>query len=117
MIETELIERPSRWDVPFGREASDGGVALEPSDLDIDRLMQLEPFIYMNADSFPKNTPLDGILRNDARLRRYRRGDVIVRQGDYGNSAFLVLSGGVRVALAGLDPKSLGRSERKRKSI
>src|SRR5690606_22380671 len=35
----------------------------------------------------------------------------IVREGDYGHSAFMVLSGQVRVVLAGLSPQQLGRQE------
>lgn len=115
MIET--IDRPTRWDVPFGREVADDVRTGEPSDGDIARLVAVRPFSDMKSESFPKATPLEGILRNDARLRRFRRGDVIVRQGDYGNSAFLILSGSVRVVLSGVDSKALGRGEQKRKSI
>jgi len=117
MSETQAIDRPSRWDVPFGRELANDMRTGEPSDADVARLRTVEPFSRMDAESFPKLTPLEGILRNDARLRRYRRGDVIVRQGDYGNSAFLILSGSVRVVLSGLDPKALGRGEQRRKSL
>jgi Fe-S-cluster-containing dehydrogenase component/CRP-like cAMP-binding protein len=53
--------------------------------------------------------PLREILRNDVRLVRYAPGDIVVREGDYGHSAFLILSGRVRVVLAGLSPEELGR--------
>jgi Fe-S-cluster-containing dehydrogenase component/CRP-like cAMP-binding protein len=68
------------------------------------------PFAGMRDSTFPKSIPLKGILANDCRIRRYQRGEVIVREGDYGNSAFLVLSGSARIALDRLPPQSIGRT-------
>jgi hypothetical protein len=42
----------------------------------------------MNAEKFPKRTPLREILRNDTRILKLRKGEIIMRQGDYGTSAF-----------------------------
>ncbi|MDB6037933.1 MAG: hypothetical protein JWM99_1774, partial [Verrucomicrobiales bacterium] len=48
----------------------------------------------------------------------YKPGEIVVRQGDYGNSAFLILSGAVRVVLKPELPSSiLGRSETRRKGF
>ncbi|MFT7516071.1 MAG: Fe-S-cluster-containing dehydrogenase component/CRP-like cAMP-binding protein, partial [Candidatus Omnitrophota bacterium] len=45
-------------------------------------------------------------------------GELVLRQGDYCNSAFFVLNGSVRVVLQpGLDPEVLGRSQPKRKTM
>ena len=45
-------------------------------------------------------------------------GDIVVREGDYGNSAFLVLDGSLRVVLAPELPQSmLGRQSRRRKGF
>src|SRR3954453_19715123 len=93
------IPRPQRWDVPFGPITEE----------DIDRLLAIEPFRGIDASAFPTTVPLRGILRGDTRIGHYQTGDIVVREGDYGNSAFLVLSGSVRVMLERLDPTLLGR--------
>jgi Fe-S-cluster-containing dehydrogenase component/CRP-like cAMP-binding protein len=103
MPELEVaVTRPQRWNEPFG---------VMP-DAAIDRLLRVEPFRSIDATAFPPSLPLREILRGDTRLVNYESGDVIVREGDYGNSAFLILSGTVRVVLERLDPKLLGREDR-----
>src|SRR5258705_4651726 len=100
MPELEIaIPRPQRWDVPFGHM----------TETDVDRLLTIEPFRGIDASAFPPTVPLRGILRGDTRIGHYQAGDIVVREGDYGNSAFLVLSGSVRVMLERLDPTLLGR--------
>jgi Fe-S-cluster-containing dehydrogenase component/CRP-like cAMP-binding protein len=102
MAELEIaVPRPRRWDEPFGTMA----------DADIAALLRVEPFRSIDASAFPPALPLHGILRGDTRIARYQAGDVIVREGDYGHSAFLVLAGTVRVVLDRLDPKLLGRDQ------
>lgn len=96
------IPRPRRWDVPFGERMTEA---------DVDRLLAIEPFRGIDAAAFPPSLPLRGILRGDTRIVRYEAGDLIVREGDYGHSAFLVLAGNVRVVLERLSPQLLGRSE------
>ena len=56
---------------------------------------------------------LEGILRNDCRIQRCEPGEIVVREGDYGNSAFLVLAGSVRVVVDSLSPQQLGRTPTK----
>src|SRR5580693_9133837 len=92
------IKRPQRWDVPFQSELPET-LAAPMSEQDVERMMQIPLFRKMDASRFPKNTSLRDILLNDSRLRRFKTGDIIVRQGDYGNSAFIVLSGAARVIL------------------
>jgi Fe-S-cluster-containing dehydrogenase component/CRP-like cAMP-binding protein len=94
--------RPQRWDTPYGDPLRDE---------EVDRLLAIEPFRDIDPARFPATLPLREIMRNDARLLRFTAGDVIVREGDYGHSAFLILSGRVRVVLAGLSPEALGREE------
>ncbi len=107
MPELEIaIPRPQRWDEPFGR-MTDG---------DVNYLLKIEPFCRIDARTFPPTLPLRGILQGDTRIVRYEPGDLIVREGDYGHSAFLVLAGTVRVALERLSPKLLGRAERPRRT-
>jgi CRP-like cAMP-binding protein len=109
MKSTELeiaITRPQRWDVPFG----------EMTDTDVERLLHTEPFRSIDATAFPPTLPLRGILQGDTRIGHYQPGDVVVREGDYGNSAFLVLAGSVRVVLDRLKPSLLGRESTPRRS-
>jgi Fe-S-cluster-containing dehydrogenase component/CRP-like cAMP-binding protein len=83
---------------------------------EVDRLLQIPLFRQMDPTRFPKNTSLRDILLNDGRVRKFRKGDIIVRQGDYGNSAFIVLSGTARVVLDKLSDRVTGRQEPVRKS-
>ena len=116
MAQAQVIDKPKRWDLPFSRDLSNRVEQRDMSEADIEHLLSIEPFSRMDRQSFPKNLPLHDILKNDTRIRHYRDGDVVVRQGDYGNSAFLILNGSVQVILEGLDQALVGRGERERKS-
>jgi Fe-S-cluster-containing dehydrogenase component/CRP-like cAMP-binding protein len=86
------------------------------SDAAVERLLGIAPFRHMNAAAFPRSAPLADILRNDAGIRRYRKGEIIVREGDYGTSAFMVVSGAVQAVLSpGLPPAIVGRREPSRR--
>jgi Fe-S-cluster-containing dehydrogenase component/CRP-like cAMP-binding protein len=100
--------RPRRWDVPFGPDMTEEAV---------DRILAIPTFARIQADAFPPSTPLRGIIRNDARVVRFENGDIIVREGDYGNSAFFVLEGTVHAVLGGLPESLLGRSHPQRRSL
>jgi Fe-S-cluster-containing dehydrogenase component/CRP-like cAMP-binding protein len=94
------VTRPQRWDAPFGAEMRA---------IDVAHLLSIEPFRSIDPAHFPPSLALEEILRNDARLVRYAAGDVIVRQGDYGSSAFFIVQGRARVVLRGLSDETLGR--------
>ena len=68
-------------------------------------LFTLRVFGAIDQGQFPSTLSLQDIIRNDARIRRYRRGEVIIRRGDYGNALFVIISGVVRELLeqSGLD--------------
>lgn len=100
------ITRPQRWDEPFDPNLTDA---------DVDSLLQTPPFCDMDEAAFRNNIPLAGILKNDCKLHRFQRGDIIVREGDYGSSAFLIISGQALVSLKSLPPAVLGRGSRKPK--
>lgn len=103
------IERPQRWDAAFDPAMTDA---------DVERLLAIPPFSNMSPANFPKRTPLREILRHDTSIRRYRKGEIITRQGDYGTSAFLILSGTARVVLQpDLPPALLGRQAPVKKGI
>ncbi|HMO85907.1 MAG TPA: cyclic nucleotide-binding domain-containing protein, partial [Lacipirellulaceae bacterium] len=101
MVDMEVaVARPQRWDAPFGPDMTDASA---------DSLLAVEPFCSINPEAFPPTLPLRELLRNDVRVLHYAPGDVIVREGDYGSSAFLILAGQVRVVLSGLSQEELGR--------
>jgi Fe-S-cluster-containing dehydrogenase component/CRP-like cAMP-binding protein len=107
--DAQLMQRPKRWDAPFDAHMSDE---------DVDALLARPEFASINASRFPSAAPLRGIVRNDTRIVTYAAGEIIVREGDYGNSAFLVLDGAVRVVLPpGLPPNLLGRATDKKRGL
>jgi len=93
----------SRFDNPFDPE-----IKLE----DIERVLAEGALQSINPDAFPGNLSLKDLLRNDARFCTYRPGDIIVRIGDYGNSAMIILEGSVRVLRhQDVSEAELGRSK------
>lgn len=97
--------RPVRWDKPLDAAMT---AAI------VDRLLRVPPFSAMDAAAFPRATPLRDLLQNDTRLTEYEPGQIVVREGDYGSSALLVLDGRVRVTLDSLPPDTLGRPRQPR---
>ena len=103
------IDKPQRWDEPFSRDMTDS---------DIDFVLSIAPFNDMDASRFPDSFPLAEIIRNDTRVLEFSDGEVIVRQGDYGNSAFVVLLGHVNIILPpGVPESMLGRSDNRSKGF
>lgn len=101
--------RPQRWDQPFGSEMTG---------TDVDRLLGVPEIKAIESDKFPSSISLKGILRNDSRIIKYKAGDIVIREGDYGNSAFLILNGSLRVVLApGLPGEMLGRRKIQKKNF
>jgi Fe-S-cluster-containing dehydrogenase component/CRP-like cAMP-binding protein len=102
------ISKPQRWDIPFGEDMTEARV---------ERLMQQPPFSRIDESKFPSSAPLRGIFLNDARLRRFEDGDIVVREGDYGSSAFFIVSGAVQVILDSLPAQMLGRRVSEKKNF
>ena len=107
---TATISRPQRWDVPFDSKMDAAAV---------DSVLAIAPFSRIDPTNFPKSTPLRDILLNDTSLRSFRKGEVIVREGDYGNSAFFIIRGSVKVALGkdAIPATLLGRRETHKKNF
>lgn len=97
--------RPQRWDKPLDETMTARTV---------DRLLRVPPFNAMDPAAFPRATPLHELLRNDTRVTEYEPGQIIVREGDYGSSALLVLDGQLRMTLESLPPESVGRPPKPR---
>lgn len=85
-------------------------------DADVEQLLRIRPFKAMDASLFPAKNSLHKILKTDTRIRRFDAGEVIIRQGDYGDSAFLILTGSVYVSLD-IEESLLGRTKPKRKGL
>lgn len=94
------IERPQRWDKPFDPAMNEAVV---------DLVLSREPFLSMDPTKFSSKVSLEGIIKHDCRLLDLERGDIIVREGDYGSSAFLILDGTALVSLKSLPSNLLGR--------
>ena len=103
-----ILDRPGRWDASFDPEMPES---------EVERILTIEPFNEMDAAKFPKRTPLRDILQHDTRIRKFRKGEIVVRSGDYGTSAFMIMSGSVRVALTNLPASILGRAVSHKKGI
>ncbi|QTN34036.1 cyclic nucleotide-binding domain-containing protein [Akkermansiaceae bacterium] len=104
---TRKAAKPDRWDDPMDPNMTDA---------DVEGLMAVEPFCVMDEKAFPSSMPLREILRADTAIRSYQPGEIVVRRGDYGTSAYLVLGGEVEVILKPhLDPRLLGRAATEKK--
>jgi len=99
--------RPQRWDTPFG----------EMDDADVKEVLSRVSFASIDQSLFPDDISLKEIIKNDCRMRRYVPGDLIIREGDYGGSAFYIIDGNLRVVLNSLPEKLLGRKTIKKKGV
>jgi|GEM_PF-123225 len=107
MAEVAVLERPKRWDVPFDPDMTES---------DINMVMGRPEVTAIDHDRFPAHMPLEGIIKNDMRVVRFPARSIIVRQGDYGNSAFLLLEGVIRSDMSdAIASRFIGRSTQKKK--
>lgn len=104
---TRLAE-PERWDTPFNRDMTDA---------EVDELLRHPLFATTRAERFPSRIPLRGVLKNDTSIRDFLPGEIIVRRGDYGHSAFIILQGAVRVFTREPADEVLGRRPPVRASV
>ncbi len=115
-LQTQMRDKPKRWDLPFSRDLPNEIECRDLTEKELDELLETEPLSKMDASKFPKSLPLREILRNDTRTRVYHNGDAVVRVGDYGNSAFMILEGDCRAVIEGLDSSALGRGKKQQRS-
>lgn len=102
--ELVAVDRPVRWDHPLDTDMLTR---------DIRWMLDQHPFSSMNPDLFSSNCSIENVLRHDSRILRFEPGDIVIREGDYGSSAFLVLRGSVRAFLESLWSSRGKPSERK----
>jgi Fe-S-cluster-containing dehydrogenase component/CRP-like cAMP-binding protein len=85
----------------------------------VDFLLGIDAFKGLDP-KFRESPAFRKIIEKDSSLVEYDDGDIIIREGDWGNSAYFVISGTVHVEL---EPEGefplefLGRSVSKRKSV
>jgi Fe-S-cluster-containing dehydrogenase component/CRP-like cAMP-binding protein len=100
MFEPKVIPAPSRWDEPFGPDMTDTSVA---------DVLSVPPLDGIDPETFSAPLTLHEIIKNDARLLDVKTGGIILREGDFGTSVFIVLEGAVRVAAGdGLMEEAVG---------
>ena len=100
MLADTRISRPKRWDTPFGADMTEENV---------DRALALPLLAGIDDSRFSDTLSLRNILKYDSRVIVCKRGDIIVREGDYGHSVFFPISGNLRV-ITRLAPE-IGASE------
>jgi len=108
------VRRPKRWDVAFAEELDVAEMSEEIAD---EILANQLKSLSEDSARFPPSLQLSEIIMNDCRIRHFQEGEVVVREGDYGSSAFVVLEGSVLVTSGTLSEKILGRREHKKASL
>lgn len=109
-----VTDKAARWDHSFDPELSEDENKAKQH---VGRLLQIAPFKDITEKKL-KRVPLAGILQHDTRIRRFRKGEIVMRVGDYSNSAFFILSGELRVVLNPPLPHSvIGRARPRRKGV
>ncbi len=69
----------------------------EMTDLDIETVLSCDLFSNIDQDNFPPNRSLEDIVCEHTRLIEYKQSEIIIRAGDYGNSAFLIINGKIDI--------------------
>lgn len=99
MNASETADAASAIHPPLGRKVpyADELEGAEMTDAMVEELLA-GPLRDLAADEkrFPS---LRGIIRYDTRVVRFEEGGVVIRQGDYGDSAFVILRGRVHIPL------------------
>ncbi len=90
MLADTRISRPKRWDTPFGADMTDENVV---------RAVALPLLANIDDARFSETLSLHNILKYDSRIIECKRGDIVVREGDYGHSVFFPISGNLRVII------------------
>lgn len=109
------IKRPKKWDHAFSAD-----MAAEQ----VHALLEREPFASMippesgtdDAKAGKVRAKIQDILLNESRLLNFDKDEVVVRQGDYGATAYFIVSGNVSV-LFNVDKSLLGRGHAPKKSL
>lgn len=105
---SNIVQRPQRWDEPFSTDMSENK---------IDWVLSSSHFSEMRHENFPQTVGLRNIIKNDCRIRRFQKDELIVYAGAYLNSAYLIMSGKATLILSpGIDSKAWGHLKKKKPS-
>lgn len=83
---------------------------MHPHSARLDQMRSIEIFKNLSERNFRDIQP-------HVFNRSFLPSEVVVREGDYGDSAFYILSGKARIYLDFLDPSQLGRKPRSKQSV
>ena len=110
------IKRPKKWDHAFSNTMNEDQLS---------RILDKEPFLSMikgqpgqedERKSERTKKRITELLLNESRLLDFETDEIVVRQGDYGATAYFIVEGEVQV-LFNVDDKLLGRSDKNDHSI
>ena len=94
-------------DVPFARLTKG----------DVDALVEIEAFRALD-ERYRTSAPFRTILENHTRLVDFHEGEIIVRKGDWGSTAYFIVTGRVVVTHGdGVSDEVLGRRTSQRKGL
>lgn len=79
-----MLDRSKWWDVNM-------------TDSELESVLSCELFKQIKQGGFSSNRSFEEIVCEHTRIRHFRASELILRAGDYGNSAYLILSGTVDV--------------------
>jgi len=89
-----MIEKEKWWDPNMSSQ-------------EVDRILSLALFKDLDTAKFPVHSSLSANIYKHTRLLNYLEGEVIIRAGDFGNSAFLIVAGNVGAILPTTVPQGM----------
>lgn len=83
------IEKPQRWDYPY-----------DPFiyEQDIEEIISCQLLSRVNQIHFPEKLSLKTIIKNDAAIQYFNPGEVIYKNGEYGQTAYILLQGEIAMS-------------------
>ena len=87
----------------------------EITEAELQAILSSPPMSEIDQSFFPATRNLRDILIKECKLKKYQKGDIVIREGDFGTSAFIVIKGSVYYLLDKLAVKYLGRQAKRKK--
>lgn len=113
-LSDNLTKKPKRWDVAYAQEIENASMShVIASDL----LEGVLSDLFRDSNKFPQQLSLFDIILGDSRLLKFKKDEIITREGDYGTSAFLIVKGSVNIFHKHLPQYLLGRRKKVKPSL